>query len=101
MRRADLKRLMCTSAEARLAALRSQPYAQLVQLPPHRSETIGDTKALLAVWRDDIGAGRLRIVVQGVVPGWLGSAFVRPYGFTIEPDGSIAPLREEELWDFT
>ena len=33
MRRVDLKRLMCTTAQARLEALRSQPYTRLAQLP--------------------------------------------------------------------
>jgi hypothetical protein len=101
MRRAELKQLVATTAEARLEFLRSQPYAQLAQLPSHGSDTIAGTKAVVATYRDDIGAGRLRIVVQAVLPGWLGSAFIRPYGFTVDPGGSIATLSEEALWDFT
>jgi hypothetical protein len=51
------------------------------------------SKAKLSTYRDDIGSGRLRIVVQLVVPGWLGfSSFVRAWGFTVDPDGSAALL---------
>jgi hypothetical protein len=101
MRRADLKRLMCTTAEARLEALRAQPYARLAELPPYSGENINATKAQLSTYRDDTGGGRLRIVVQGVVPGWLGFSFVRAWGFTVDPDGSLTSLGEKALWDFT
>jgi hypothetical protein len=101
MSSADLKRLMCTTAQARLGALRAQPYAQLAELPAYSGENINATKAQISTYRDDIGSGRLRIVVQGVVPGWLGFSFVRAWGFTVDPDGSLASLGEEALWDFT
>jgi len=101
MRRADLKSLICTAAQARLATLRTQPYTRLAELPHHHGEGINGTKAQLSIYRDDIGSGRLRIVVQGIVPGWLGSSFIRAYGFTVDPDGSLASLGEEALWDFT
>jgi hypothetical protein len=101
MRRAELKHLVSTTAQARLEALRTQPYAQLAQLPSHSTENLAGTKAVVATYRDDIGEGRVRIVVQGFLPGWLGSAYVCPYGFTVGPDGSVARLNEEALWDFT
>jgi hypothetical protein len=102
MHRADLKRFMCTTAAARLGTLRTQPYAQLAKLPAYSGEDINDAKAQLSTYRDDIGSGRLRIVVQVIVPGWLGfSSFVRAWGFTVDPDGSVAALNEEALWDFT
>jgi hypothetical protein len=102
MRRADLKRVMCITAETRLESLRAQPYAQLAELPPYRGEDVNDSKAKLSTYRDDIGSGRLRIVVQLVVPGWLGfSSFVRACGFTVDPDGSAALLGKEALWDCT
>ena len=101
MRRAEIKVLTRSSAEARLAELRLRSHQSLAQLPSCLTENIPGTKALLCTYRDDLGGGRLRVVVQGVVPGWLGSAFVRAYGFTAEPDGSLKALSEEALWDFT
>jgi hypothetical protein len=101
MRRAGLKRLVSTAGQALLEALRAQPYAQLAQLPARTSEDISGGKAQLSIYRDELEAGRLRIVVQGIVPGWLGSAFVRAWGFTLEPSGSPTTLADEALWDFT
>ena len=101
MRRADLKRLACTIAEARLEALRAQPYSQLAALPSRSSADANGANAQISTYRDDVGSGRLRIVVQAIVPGWLGSSFVRAWGFTVDPDGAVASLGEEALWDFT
>ena len=88
------------TAEARLDALRVKPYADLNQLSSHSTESIPDTKGVVATYRDEIGAGRIRIVVQGLLPGWLGSAFIWADGFTLDPDGAMTPLSEEALWDF-
>jgi hypothetical protein len=101
MRRAELIRLMRTTAQARLEGVRSRPYTQLAELPPYSGENIDATKARLSTYRDDIGAGRLRVVVQGVVQGWLGFSCVEAWGFTVDPDGSVTSLPEEALWDFT
>ena len=100
VRRAELRRLVSTTAEARLEALRTRPYADLRQLPSHSTESIANTKGVVETYRDELGAGRLRIVVQGFLPGWLGSAFIWANGFTLDTDGSMAPLSEEALWDF-
>jgi hypothetical protein len=43
----------------------------------------------------------IRIVVQARVPGSLGSAFVRVYGFAVSGEGAIADLDESALWEFT
>lgn len=100
MRRADLKRLVSEAAQRRLAGLRAQDYAALMALPAHHSERIFGTKAVISTYRDTIGVGRLRIVVQAVLPGWLGSAFVRADGFAIDPDGTVVPLTRDVLRDF-
>ena len=101
MRRGEPKHLVCDLAEARLATLRGRSYLQLAELPAHQSEAVPSTKAIIATYRDDLGKGRRRIVVQGVVPGWFGSAFVRAWGFGLSMDGSLESLGERDLWDFT
>jgi hypothetical protein len=101
MLRSDIKRLAFNAAQSRLAARRPQTYAALAALPARRSETVPRTKGVISTYRDEIGASRLRIVVQGVLRGWLGSAFICADGFTIEPDGAVVPLTEKALWDFT
>jgi hypothetical protein len=101
MRRADLKTLVCDSVHRRLATLRIQGYPALASVPTQHSEAIAGTKAVVSTYREQLADGRLRIVVQGLLPGWLGSAFIRAAGFTVDPMGTVEPLSEEALWDYT
>jgi len=100
MRRVDLKRLLTDASRRRLDALRAQNYAALLALPNQRSEAIHGTKAVVSTYRDALGKGRLRIVVRGVLPGWLGFAYVRVQGFTVDPEGNVVPLPKDALRDF-
>lgn len=100
MRRTDLKRLVSEAAQRRLAGLRAQGYAALLALPAHHTEKIFGTEAVVSTYRDTIGGGRLHIVVRAVLPGWLGSAFIRADGFGIDPDGAAVPLARDVLKPF-
>ena len=89
-------------AEAALAALVAQPYQTLAELPDSDSEEIAGfpKKATLTTFRDDLPEGRLRVVVQLVVRGMLGSARIWAKGFYLLPGTPPIPAIDEELYEF-
>jgi hypothetical protein len=102
MSRADLKRLVEDAVQSRLLALESEPYSRLAERPDHFGEGVEGTQAQLSTYCEAIEGGRLRIVVQGVLPDRLGfSNFIVARGFILDPGGVPISLKEEALWDFT
>jgi hypothetical protein len=85
-----------------LTVLQKQKYATLVVLPTSRTRNLKGSKALLTTYRGNLPDGKLRVVVQGVVPGlWGIYHYIRAGGFTITPGGVVVMLSPEQLWDFT
>jgi hypothetical protein len=101
MRRKDLIRITSEHAQRRLEALRAKPFAELAQLPAFEEERVAGNKAVLGIHRDTLSDGRVRIVIQAVVVGWLGFSSIEVHGFTAGTDEVTTLLKEEELWDFT
>ncbi len=89
-------------AETTLAALVAQPYQTLAQLPAVDSEEIAGLpkKATLTVFRDPHPEGGLRVVVQLVVRGMLGSARIWAKGFFLLPGAQPVTATDEELYEF-
>jgi len=89
-------------AEATLAALMTQPYQRLAELPSADSAEIAGLpkKATLTVFRDALPEGKLRVVVQLVVRGMLGSARIWAKGFFLLPGSPPIPATDEELYEF-
>jgi hypothetical protein len=90
------------TAEARLAELRSLSHAVLSALPAVEEHLLTDTpkRAILSVYRDDLPSGELRVVVQLVVMGVLGSARIWAQGFRLRHGGEPVRTTDEELYDF-
>jgi hypothetical protein len=89
-------------AETALAALFAQPYETLVALPAVSAiEIAGSTRpATLTTYRDLLSEGRLRVVVQLVVKGVLGSARIWAKGFFLVPAAQPVEATHEELYEF-
>ncbi len=89
-------------AETALAALVAQPYETLAALPPVSAKEIAGSArpATLTTYRDVLSEGRLRVVVQLVVKGILGSARIWAKGFFLVPAGQPVEATHEELYEF-
>jgi hypothetical protein len=89
-------------AETTLAALVTQPYETLAALPGVDAEDIAGfpKQATLTTFRDALPEGRLRVVVQLVVKGMLGSARIWAKGFYLLPGTQATPATDEDLYEF-
>jgi hypothetical protein len=89
-------------AETALVTLSAQPYEALAALPPVSSEEIlGFPKpATLTTYRDALPQGKIRVVVQLVVKGILGTARIWAKGFFLLPSSQPVPATDEELYEF-
>ena len=89
-------------AAALVQHLRSRPWKELLELPPHKPDAVKSNRGgTVSIWRDLLPDERVRVVVQTHVPGPLGSAKVVADGFVVSMSGEVSELRDEELWDFT
>lgn len=57
-------------------------------------------EATLTTFRDPLPEGRLRVVVQLVVKGMLGSARIWAKGFFLLPGTQPVPATDEDLYEF-
>jgi hypothetical protein len=89
-------------AEAELAALLAQPYEKLVALPEVQStEITGQPKdAKLSTYRDVLADGRVQVVVQLFVRGWLGSARIWAKGFFLRRGEAPVNATDDQLYAF-
>ncbi len=90
---------------SRLERLRSCPYSELVNLPPHETHTstVGRRRVTITTYRDTLTGDRVRVVVQAFVKGpllGLGFRWVTAEGFTVSREGEIARLPNEQLYEF-
>jgi hypothetical protein len=85
-----------------LAALAAHPYQTLAALPGVDAEEIAGLpkQATLTTFRDVLPEGRLRVVVQVVVRGMLGSARIWAKGFYLLPGAQPIPATDEDLYEF-
>jgi hypothetical protein len=88
-------------AIALLASLRSRSWEQLKNLTLQETSTVGPKGEMLSIFHDELPDGKMLVVVQTHIRGWLGFSQVRADGFRISRDGTITELRDEDLWDFT
>ena len=90
------------TAEQKLGFLRTLPHSELVALPAVDSiELTGyDRVVTLTTYRDLLQGNEVRIVVQLLVPGVLGSVRIFAAGFRAAVDENRVELTSEELYDF-
>ncbi len=86
-----------------LRELKSQPLESLRQLPEMQQSDVRLAKGAhtIAVWRDALEDGSVRVVVQGYKPWILGMGSMTAKGFVVSAQTGIRDLNPEELWDFT
>jgi hypothetical protein len=107
MRRNEAWAAAMLQSRDQLLALKAQTLASLLALPPYSFEarTLGAYEARYAVYKDVSEDGSVRLVVQVMMPRrWLfgdtGISTVFADGFRVYPDGEVASLAQEELYDF-
>jgi hypothetical protein len=90
-------------AVRRVAQLRQLSFDEVSALPERldESETVHDREVSVAVWRDILTDGRIRVVVQAYFHRILGIGTMAADGFIIATDGTRTPVPQEMLWEFT
>jgi hypothetical protein len=89
---------------ARGESLRTLPFEQLASMtnaPQAEDLTVDGRRATINTIVESVEADRLRIVVQG----FLSTRFVSGHhvaldGFYKNRDGAVAPMLDEEFWDY-
>jgi len=90
-------------AVRRAAQLRQHSFAEVWALPARLDETerVHDREIAIAVWRDTLPDGRIRVVVQAHFHRFLGAGTMAADGFIIATDGTQTPVPQEMMWEFT
>ena len=90
------------TAEAKLTALLASPYSDLYARPPVEEEVLAESpnRATLCVYRDVLPIGDLRVVVQLVVRGILGTVRIWAHGFRIRDGQAPVGTTDDELYEF-
>jgi hypothetical protein len=101
--RDQLQQRAQTEISQRLAALREREAVDLARLveSPEESEIRQDSLvASMTAWARQHPSGKLGVIVEARearLGGMMHS--VSADGFYVHPDGSIEPMKEEDLWD--
>jgi hypothetical protein len=90
-------------AVRRAEQLRQLSFAEVSALPERLDESasVHDREISVAVWRDVLADGRIRVVVQAYFHRFLGIGTMAADGFIIAVDGTQSPVPQEMMWEFT
>ena len=80
--------------------LEQKPFAELSAMPPRTDSTPGK-KQSMAIWKDDISAMEVRVVVQLYERRFLGMGLMYARGFRKTAAGTIQALSKDELYEFS
>ena len=88
--------------EKRLLALRVRPFAELADLPAHKTDRLksGKYEVYVTTYRDDPSDGVVQVVVQAGFDMRFGFSWRHADGFRISRDDSISDLQEKDLYEF-
>jgi len=88
-------------AENHLTNLKAKTFEELLKLYDYQQsqKVCGDKKKNLVVWKDQIDSEKIRIVVQINKSIFLGFRNMFLEGFTMDRNGKINDLTQEELLD--
>ena len=85
----------------RVDDLKKRPWPELEQLPAYVELTPPGLEGMkFGQWIDKRADGSLRIVVQQYRPGLIAGKMAAE-GFVVHPDGRVAPVPEDEMWEYT
>jgi len=89
-------------SEKRLSDLKKKSFVELSQLEDYQGEkaTQNGRSCTVAVWKDVISDGELRIVVQVYRYWFLGIGKMDADGFRITSEDKISDLTKDELYEF-
>jgi hypothetical protein len=87
----------------RVKLLRQLSFAEVSALPERQDEmeAIRTRKVAVAIYRDALPDGRIRIVVQVYFHRFLGIGTMTADGFIIAPDDTRTPVPQDMMWEFT
>lgn len=85
-----------------LGGLRGKSLESLRGLPElqEAQAQLADGFHTIAVWKDELEDGSIRIVAQAYRPGFFVGRMTAK-GFALSPHADIRDLNPEELWDFS
>ncbi len=85
-----------------LGSLKRKPWAELAQLPGYveLAPPTGLGRSKFGQWKDTRPDRSLRIVVQQYRPGVLAGRMAAD-GFVVYPDGRLAEIPPDEMWQYT
>jgi hypothetical protein len=94
---------MADPLRTKVAELKSKTHAELALLGEYQDEKItdGDGTIVVAVWKDVLASGELRLVVQAYRHVLVGVGTMSAEGFRVDRNNTISDLTEEEIREFT
>jgi hypothetical protein len=95
--------LQAQEVTRRVGSLRLLSFEEIAALPERQdeSEYVRSCKVAVTTYRDKLPDGRIRVVVQAYFHRFLGIGTMAADGFIIAPDGTISPVPQEMMWEFT
>lgn len=90
--------------DEKIHTLKGKGYPVLCGLQSYNAELIPlcwGRAATLAVYKDELRPGLVRVVVQLYRPFFLGVGKVTAKGFTVDLSGKLQDLAQEQLYEFT
>jgi len=89
-------------ATRRVERLRLLPFKEVSALPERQNETeaVGDREVAVAIYRDSLPDGRIRVVVQAYFHRFLVIGTMIADGFVIAPDGTHTSVPQAMMWEF-
>lgn len=86
----------------RVEALKQKSFSELSLLDNYQCEKSKEegVKVTIGIWKDEVGEGELRIVVQCYRHWILGIGRMSAAGFLIDSRGYTVDLEKEDIYDF-
>ena len=83
--------------------LRLFTFLEIAALPTRQDDVqqVMDREVPVAIYRDSLPDGRIRIVVQAYFHRILGIGTMTADGFIVASDNTRSPVPEEMMWEFT
>ncbi|MDO8944677.1 MAG: hypothetical protein Q7U75_15955 [Desulfobacterales bacterium] len=89
-------------ATRRVERLRLLSFVEIAALPTLQDdvEQVRDRQVPVAIYRDSLPDGRIRVVVQAYFHRILGIGTMTADGFIITFDNTRSPVPQEMMWEF-
>ena len=94
--------MMNSIVNDRIETLKQKPFSELSLLDNYQCVKSKEEGAnvTIGIWKDEVGEGELRIVVQCYRHWILGIGRMSAAGFLIDSHGHAVDLKKEDIYDF-